>query len=824
MYAQTDDMILAAGGLLSADARPPEGRAVDAVTARSYAHAALPGRVVVRLSAESVAQGDDLEMSVLGFEAPVVSAPVGLERRRPLGFPAWPIVHDPKNARYALDVVKELKKAARKAKSKPGHSKEAFDSLGDTLARSVPHFLPSFFEEVGRAFIDAGAQKFAAQYFEKAREAERVHALDIDEDARRDAFLEFALAGAVSIKSLAAYAKDLEKSRTPEVAYTQFRRLCIQRTLGGMPPWGSMGKELARLAKLAKRDVAFEEASLLGEIVESPSLAKAPPEFWKVYRKSLVSLARGSASVRGTLLNLFPSAAPGEWDEEWLALLDECGALDALYDATADAASQPSAGPAAWISRAVLHAHRGWRGSIAPRKLFEILEKAAPRLREEGAPVAFRGKWRGRVLELDLTEHALALGVPVAPPGEHAELDLTEWSQRASLPGRGADPVHVAKDARFSALFDAALPRSVGTEPFESVARGKAGLAAARRAWLDRTIASAVTGAMPSLDASVSLLAERTRAQTYVEFPEPYAALATIDPVVCLARSLRGGIFDEWGWPAYDAAARDLGGDEKHIEVHGAFPYACLYLNGRVFVISPKERVLEHDVRLGKGEEVTALRYAQGQLLVVKQNAGYETVAYWSGAPGDEFSVEHHWELRSPSFAIELPDGSLSEGGRALRAGDRSLSRPAAFVSDGTTMWIREWVNGTTRLREVHPKTGEKGRVSLPSFFERWSRDGMALDLRSSWLVPLPSGLSSPFGSRGGLAGVRVRTRTAAVSGSDLPWCELESVDGRVDVPTQRRTRGALRARDPAGREPPVARRHENALAPPGPRHTRGSL
>src|SRR5690606_39221083 len=107
------------------------------------------------------------------------------------------------------------------------------------------------------------------------REAERVHPLAIDEDVRRDAFLEFALAGAVSIKSLSAYAKDLAKTVDPAEAYRQFRLLCIKRTLGGLPPWGSMSKDLARLVKAAKLDETAEQRSILEGILESPSLGSA---------------------------------------------------------------------------------------------------------------------------------------------------------------------------------------------------------------------------------------------------------------------------------------------------------------------------------------------------------------------------------------------------------------------------------------------------------------------------------------------------------------------------------------------------------------------
>ena len=243
--------------------------------------------------------------------------------------------------------MKDLRKAARKAKSKPGHAKEMIDPLGEALARSVPHFLPSFYEEVGRAFIEVDAHKYAAQYFEKAREAERVHALAIDEDVRRDAFLEFALAGAVSIKSLSAYAKDLEKTASPAEAYRQFSQLCVKRTLGGLPPWGSMSKELARLAKGAGLDLAAEQRSFLEAIIESPSLSTSAAEFWKSYRKPLVELARASAKIRALLLNLMPDPSPSSagFFDAWLELLDEAGALEGVWDASREA--QPASGAAA---------------------------------------------------------------------------------------------------------------------------------------------------------------------------------------------------------------------------------------------------------------------------------------------------------------------------------------------------------------------------------------------------------------------------------------------------------------------------------------------
>ena len=211
MAANTSSL-LEAGALLPVKQKVPKDEIVDTVSARSYSHPALGDRVVVRLTADSVAQGDDLAMEYRGFESPEVTGPVAQRRRQALGFPAAALINDPKNAHYALEVVKLFRKAARRSKAKPGHGFDEFAAIAKTLGRSVAHFLPSFWETVGREFIALGNRSYASRSFTRAREAERVHALKIDEEVRLDAFLEFALAGCLTAKSLMEYAADLQKT------------------------------------------------------------------------------------------------------------------------------------------------------------------------------------------------------------------------------------------------------------------------------------------------------------------------------------------------------------------------------------------------------------------------------------------------------------------------------------------------------------------------------------------------------------------------------------------------------------------------------------
>src|SRR5215471_8255679 len=107
--------------------------AAEQVVARTYRHPALGGRVVVRLASDRLGQAEDLAMEFLGFAAPEVSPPVALQQRRSLGFAAWALINDPRNARFALDLVKRMKATARLARSKPGHAWDAYADMAKDL-------------------------------------------------------------------------------------------------------------------------------------------------------------------------------------------------------------------------------------------------------------------------------------------------------------------------------------------------------------------------------------------------------------------------------------------------------------------------------------------------------------------------------------------------------------------------------------------------------------------------------------------------------------------------------------------------------------------
>ena len=743
-----DPQQLKAGGLVPANAKLGKDDAVDTVVARAYRHGVLPGRVVIRLTAENVAVGDDLEMATLGFGAGEDRGAVAKERKRPLGFPGWALVHDPKNARYALDVVKEFKKHARKAKSKPGHAKDGIDAIAVKLGKTVPHFLPSFYEEAGRVFIEHGAQSFAAAMFGKAREAEGVHALEVDEQHRVDGFLEFALAGAVTTKALTQYAKELGDHHEPRVAYAHFRQLCLQRTLGGMPPWSGMAKELRRLAKAAKLDVDAEDRGFVVEIIESPALGKAAGEFWRAYAEPITELGKHSAAARGALLNLFPtgSSYSKDLDDAWLDLIESTGAVEGLIANTAPAEAQPSAGRAAWFDKLTQHLARDYRNQEVGERAFALLRRMAPMLIADGAPITCAGR-HGHV-DLDLCELALELGVLVAAPGQHPVVDVVGWAKRAQQPGRGCDPVRTAAHPAMAPLLAAAVARAIGGQPFDAVSRGKAGFLAAKRQWLEELIVRAEQGSLVGLGEAIDVVQTKVKAETFADLPDLHARFAALDPAAALARSLRVGMMDELGWPALEDAALELNPDgQTLVSLHGGPPAIVLVTKTKAIAVGASGRLGVHDLVMPAKHELVTARFIGGQFLIVIKE-GYKARGYWSSAPRDVFETETSTYSTSTlvTRAAVLADGAWVEDGTPIRAGDRRVpANPSLMACDGTTSWIGEFKDGQHRWREVSA-SGEPGRYSWPTFIEAGIEADWKIDSGASYVLATPA-----------LIGVRVR-------------------------------------------------------------------
>ena len=765
------EQLLRAGALLPLDTQ------VDAqqIGARHYRHPALGNRIVVRLVPEAIGPAEDLALETLDFALDEVH-PAAVGQPRGLGFPASAILADPPNARHALAVVKEMERYARMAKTKPGNARDGFDEIGRRLARTVPHFLPSFYEQAGRAFLDGGNTGQAAAAFATARQMQRTYNLPVDESQRRQAFLEFALGGALTAKALSEYARELVNGNAPADAHAALKELCVQRTLGGLPPWSGMATELRRTAKAAGLDPATEEAEVLRRLVDAPATAKAAAGFWTSYRGSLIRYAKSDVAFRGRLLNLHPSPSEaGDFIDWWIDLLRDAGALEGLLRPDSQPVeAQPVGGPGAWLERTARQAGPRffwWNRPKPQEKLLALVAELAPQIKAHGARVQlFVNGWA----DLDLLDAALASGIELADPAPgpygSAQIDLRRYATRSERRPLTA----LGNAAALAPLVDRAVAMTI-FERADALAE-LPGLHPPLRRWLRAQLEAAARGTLATLATAVFNLKRGATLSVRALDLEATKAIAATDVAGSLARTLRGGLLAEMGWPALEGAGIKL--DDAHISGF-AWPALIVQDKRKVLVVGPDRVLLEHDLRIPAGTPEwgrSRIVYANGQVFVGWR--GRERLGYWSGKPGQQFepkgalAATFGWAL-SPETSSELPDGSRNEGGTPIRAGDTTAASPRRVISDGDASWV---VTEGGTLRELDPETGRIGRASRPRFFEEWVEEGWTLDLEASWLMPLPAGADGTLiGGANGLIGMRARRREV---GGDTQW-QIESVNGR---------------------------------------------
>ncbi|WP_111863730.1 hypothetical protein [Actinomadura craniellae] len=771
----------------------PEPDGADVVRARRYSHPQLGGRPVVRLTGDLPAPGEDRALGFLGFAAPATGEPLAYGRRRGLGYPAWALVHDPKNADRALAVVTPMERAARLARSRPGAATDAFHEL----AARLPHaHLPSYWEQAGRAFLAGGNVGPAAVLFGKAREAELVYALPVDETVRRDVFLEFAFAGALPVKAIKDYFDELRRRYDPARAYAEFTELALRRTLGGLPPWSDLPKQLRALAKAAGLDARAEDDRLAEALLATPAVKEAPAGFFKAYRAALVRVGRADPAVRGRLLNLFPKADSDGFTGWWLELLEEAGAHTAhtaLTDGDAPAAARAEGGPGRWLGRMVSHVQGGWRGRRIPDELYALVPRMAGRLRAEGEPVDLS---IGRRTDADLVDLCLSLEIPLADPEDDLWFDLS----RRHPAGHRRDLAVTDADPRFRPVLD----RSVDSFCTRSNKIGELldspVLTRMAARWLRGQIAGLSRGGLLEAGRAARRIDTAVDGPTLRALPEEAALLASADRRLALMRTVRLGTPGELGWPEFDAVVAELGGPEK-VQCIPSWPVITVTGAGRAVVVGPAGRVAEHDLRVPPSTEHLAV-YCGGRLLVCWWDRSGNH-AYWSDAPHEVFtpeSGEGTWSLRWSSergsgFCVLTADGARMGDGRPLYPGDRRVPGGGHVLHDGATYWA--YRHDPRGLYEIDPATGQRGRGSLPAFLEDAPlAEGEDWVPAACSLAPLPAGLEdTPLGHAGGMVGFRVHHirgghritgvdgRTADVPGdSYAPWGILSVPGGAQPI------------------------------------------
>ncbi|MFB0632151.1 DNA-binding protein [Streptomyces sp. AB3(2024)] len=758
--------LLAAGAVLPVGTTGA-GPAAVPLTARAYRHPALgDDRVVVRLAAAELGAAEDLAAGFLGLVPQGEPPVVGLGRRQALGFPEWVLVHHPEDGHHALAVVPELDRLARQAKTKPKAALDACHELADRLALAVPHFLPVFYEQAARVFLAVENTTYAAQLFGRARTSEAGYGLTVDEDRLDAVFLEFALAGALPVKVLTGYGKELSARVSPAEAHDRFRRLCVRRTAGGLPPSAQATTELRRLARAAGLSSGEPEQEYLAELLPLPATLRAAAGWWKSHRTALVALARRVPPVRGTLLSMMPGSGGGEAGELaalWLEVLEESGATAGLADGTLPEAERCPDGTAGWLERFHTARHAGWGTPPALPALLSLVTRCAERLRTELALPERENGLRLALQDVNLLDLLLSLGLPVADPGNawQGVMGLDQWAQSPDPRDLSA----LCADERLRPAFLRTLDRYNGN--------GSGGRGTVRRLaecpgsralladWVGQVAAASTAAALPDLPEAIRRLTWLP-AEALALAPQEVSRAAAADLGEILARTLRGGLFEELLWPAWEEAVTALspGGNRRNLTVMDAWPYVIVANSTQVRVIDADSTVLTHDLRIpaaAGGQSRQGFHYADGDLLVFWVPYNGPVQGYWLSSPGDVLTLDssaNYWSVRSEHVTLPLPGGGRATGGGVLHRGDSKLPAERPVISDGTSYWVweRGAAMGESDWAEYDPTTGLHGRRSLPGFLADALRDhpggsSLADGTGQNWLRPTPTVEGSVLGA-----------------------------------------------------------------------------
>ncbi|MFG1952071.1 hypothetical protein [Micromonospora sp. NPDC048830] len=797
------ESLLTAGAVLPTDATGTGDRAVP-LTARTYRHPALDDRPVVRLVDAALGEGEDIAVGFLGLSPDAEPAVVGLGPRRPLAFPEWVLVHHPADGRHALAVVPELQKLAKQVRSRPKAALDGHQAVADRFARTLPHFLPTFYEQAARVFLAAGQDTYATQLFNKARKAEAQHGLPVDLHRLDEVYLEFASARVVSATALAGYAKELSAQLPAGEALDRFCRLALRASAAGVVPSAQAATAVNRLVRAAAKAagragaaaVADREAAYLTELLRLPVAAETPAGWWKAHLPAVTALTGRDPAIRGSLLDLMPADRNNL--VPWLALLTDTGALAGLFDPDVPDAARPQDGSVGWLRRFVSRANSGHHRRRVPQ-LYPLVERMADRLRAE---LADSGETLAADGDLDLLDLLLALDLPVAPPKERDTLDLAHW---VKVEGE-RDLLAVAGDDRFAGALRRGLDQLDDQQQALRRLVGTPGIRPLLTDWLRARIRDRFAAGLPYLPESVSWLGKLPVEALRLVFDDldrpgdagqggDLGRALGVDLADRVARSLRGGIIDELGWPDWELAWQEVTGGDHRVEVtrQEAWPYVILGGPTTVRVLGADGIVLRHDLRIPAGDVWgrPGYQYVDGHLLVCwhSKALGYNLCGYWHSSPDEAQPVHgnHHGsQPRANQITLPLPGGGRTTGGGVLHAGDTTLPVELPVITDGTSHWVyrRGENDGEHGWREYDPAGNTHGRRSLPRFLADLPVAESHLKESASWLRPALSDRATPAAVPvDGLLGWRVVTLPdGSVRGEDLAGRTVTVAPGQEPI------------------------------------------
>lgn len=700
------------------------------VVARAYSHPLADDLTVVRLVREPLVEAADVTVSTVGLtptgnvttgpdEAPPA---VATGEDRAVGFPDWPILNDPANAQHALAMVGDLKRIQRIAATKPTVAEAQAKKLAEKLDGTAPHFLPTFFEEVARAFLVAKNINFAGKFFSRARTVERTHAIPVDQERHAQVFLEFAMAEALPVKEITEESKQLLARLEPAEALENFLSLLIELARVGLSPYADTMKDLGRLINAAKVDKPSTEIRFIAALLETKAFDMAPSKFWSAAAEPLAAYLAEHPEQRAEFaVNRRVDAEP----RVLLDIYDRSGFTDQLRAGAVDTSE--------WFKNFLTHVTKqSWGTEHDPYVVNRLLAFVDELPGLTGTRIEL--PTRVDALPLRVLDALLALGVePSATRGSRPEFGkrtFTEWAadpDRVPLTRIAADPVllRVAVEGlskRGPYQVDDGYPSAELVRTLAHTPGGPEILAAQLLAHgLGERMQPSLSRAHHSAVRLRGLLTPELVPVLRAACPEAMARLEEyFEPAALTASTLRIGLLTELTWPAFEHAYRELtekdasaGEPPKALDgAHESFPAVGLSVGSRVIFVDGNARVADVDVPTSGSGVFGGFICVGGKVLsAFWRHGSLGTVLRWSHVSTGEVIHGRHASISNgtDAMSIEVPGGRLAAGG-LLRPGDFTLPErkdSGVVLSDGTGYWAG-W--GT----ELDPGTGLEGRESWP--------------------------------------------------------------------------------------------------------------
>ncbi|MEV3987343.1 hypothetical protein AB0J57_00375 [Streptomyces sp. NPDC049837] len=702
----------------------------------------------------------------------------------------WVLARDPGAEPAARELLRAAGGELPRAYEKPGRF---LDGMAIRARQLPPAHRPWFWDTVGH-WLSAAVRspRHAGRAYAEAREAERDHALTVDAEFHRANTLLFARAGALPAKELTMYQRWLTDSLPPKEAHEEYVRLLT--TWAASP--GDLPADLARRVRASARAAGLgtdEEARVLGAVLARAHGKAVPDSLLDAAAAVLTEHPQGD-EVNAALLGLFPASKSDA--AAWLRLLTGSGAAEALGAGRI----VPEGGHAAWLGRfAGDYAFRPSGGGIVrqpmPPELFAFVTLLAPRLRAAGEPVTLhKSKWRWTGLDADLLDACLAEGIPVEDPGGRVGLEFWGDRSRRDLKALAKDPVFgqrlegtVHEELLHGRFSGSRTPGTAITRLPEN-----SGIAAEVHRRVNGLLDALRGGGLGAADEAVDELATLLDRPTTTALDGIEEALAALDLVGPLTRSLRAGLPEELGWPALDdvLAEFDRSGDEV-AGVTCTWPVLTVYGRTRAVAVDHAGRRGSCAFPVPDDATTHSVHFAGGRFLVGwnSTKAGYAEHAFWADRPEDVFApddvlglIPYGGSIKGGlGFQFESADGGgRHDGERVLRPGGREgIGKFELQMSDGHRTWsARTFTDGWARL---DPATGARtDDTALPGFHTSGEiPGGHALFDRACTLAPLPPGApASPLGQAGNLVGCRVLHRTDHRTHAPADFL-LQGIDGR---------------------------------------------